>query len=387
MKRICLFTALLLVLTVCLLCGCGRDDTVPEGMKYASDPARDGFSLFVPDYWTVTQNGIVCGAYVSNLDESNVTAVFTPSDAPDAASFFEESTGRLEKLFSDFRQEVAGETVTAGTEKNAKSGYSFVYSGVREETTYRINQILVPLTLSGEEGYFVLTYTASAETNRTDSTDYEDNYADFEKIVQNVVFGEQTSAPAPSEPVVDKHTPAGMQLASNSKATEYRLYVPLSWTVDMHSGFTSAYTGTDYPVSVNAAVYYPEEITSTAEYWIRYKVTPMAQYFDQLQILTDSGTITPEAATEQYEQSGDVTGSWTRLQVGGCDAFRYEFLAVLGDTWYRISHVYVINQSFFDRGLYCLTFTCSADSADAANAAMEAHAEEFTDILDTFTFD
>lgn len=151
--------------------------------------------------------------------------------------------------------------------------------------------------------------------------------------------------------------PAGMKLASND-LSEYRLYVPESWTVDMSTGMTSAIVGGSDRSNVSfmgmnlaggGGVY------NASEYWDKYKS-------DLESTLTDI----------KYDET---TEDGLSLLLDETEALKYSYTATVLGTEYHFMHVICVRNG----NVYMLTYT-------AIPAYYDAHMEEVQSIIDNFSW-
>lgn len=362
MKRL-LFGFCLLLLGICLFSSCGKSD-VPEGMTLASDPDLDGFVLYVPKGYTIDRTTGVLTAYVSELDPTSVSATIVSPGEETLDAYWTSNRPALDAI-ADPGAPLVFETENEeyGVGRNEIPGRAWVYAFTRGKVNYKVMQILVPRGETLSDGVAILTYTGKVDATVTGTVGYADHLQDFELIVQNFSFRELTEKPETSEKITEG-APEGMQLASDARIAHYRLYLPLSWTVDLKTGFSSGYAGDGAGVSVISL--YPEGFSTIQEYFASQKEQYELRY-DDVTILNDE----PE-----------------QIKVNGSDAFRYDCRVTRrGDgRVVRFSVVYVLLRTGLHRGLYTLTLSAVGESAGAADAVFAAHENEFADVLSQFRF-
>ena len=363
MKRL-LLAVCLLILGLALLASCGKSE-VPEGMTAASDPDLDGFVLYVPKGYTVDRSTGVLLAYVSELDPTSVSAVVVSPEEETLAAYWEASRAALDAT-ADVGTSVVYETENEayGVGKAGIPGRTWVYTLTRGGVNYKVMQILVPRGDAPSDGVAILTYTGKTDATVTGTVGYSDHLKDFELMVQNFSFREATKTPEEKEKITEG-APEGMQSASNVKITHYRLYLPLSWTVDLKTGISSGYAADGAGVSVVSL--YPEGFSTVQEYFASEKEKYELRY-DDVTVQNDE----PE-----------------QIKVDGCDAFRYDCRVTRrGDgRVVRFSVIYILLRTGMHRGLYTLTLSAVGENADAAEAVFGAHESEFADVLAAFRFD
>ena len=363
MKRL-LLAVCLLILGLALLTSCGKSE-IPEGMTAGSDPDLDGFVLYVPKGYTIDRSTGVLFAFVSKLDPTSVSAVLISPEEESIAAYWEANRAALEATADPdtaIVYETENEEYKVG--KDELPGRVWVYTLTRGGVNYKVMQIFVPRGDAPSDGVAILTYTGKTDATVTGTVGYTDHLKDFELMVQNFSFREATKTPEEQEKITEG-APEGMQAASDAKITHYRLYLPLSWTVDLRTGISSGYADDGAGVSVISL--YPEGFSTVQEYFASQKEQYGLRYKDV--------TVLTEGEPEQ-------------IKVDGCDAYRYECRVTRrGDERVvRFSVIYVMLRTGLHRGLYTVTLSAVAENADAAEAIYTAHAEEFARVLSEFRF-
>ena len=363
MKRL-LLAVCLLILGLALLTSCGKSE-IPEGMTAGSDPDLDGFVLYVPKGYTIDRSTGVLFAFVSKLDPTSVSAVLISPEEESIAAYWEANRAALEATADPgtaIVYETENEEYKVG--KDELPGRVWVYTLTRGGVNYKVMQIFVPRGDAPSDGVAILTYTGKTDATVTGTVGYTDHLKDFELMVQNFSFREATKTPEKQEKITEG-APEGMQAASDAKITHYRLYLPLSWTVDLRTGISSGYADDGAGVSVISL--YPEGFSTVQEYF--------ASQFEKYALYYDDVTRIGEGEPEQ-------------IKVGGCDAFRYEvsLRSRQNGKTVRFSVIYVLLRTGLHRGLYTLTFSALGDDLDAANAAFALHENDFAAVLEHFSF-
>lgn len=375
MKKLISCVTLLCLLSLSLA-SCGGSGDTPPGMQLLSNEARDGMLLYVPEQYTVFYDGTsgVMLAALSRLDPTSISGyVVYPSEGSIseyvAAHFDLSELGEDAVLEADYPllQEIDG-----------REAPTYVYSFRRGELDYRAMQVYVPrdpedLSL----GVAVLTYTARTTESVTGLVAYTEHLEDFEKTLQVFSFGEKGETVSPEAP-----TPTdGMILASDPAITNYYLFVPESYTLDLKVGITSAYDAADR-TSVTAFYCYPDGMQSVQEY-VNGRLTKYLALFD-----TCEKVIPSDAALKDDADPSLGKNEYVSLTVDGFPAFRYEFLATLDGVSYRFAEVLILRDKGLTKtGLYTVTMTASGADADAAEAQLDAHRTELAAMLDAFRFD
>lgn len=149
----------------------------------------------------------------------------------------------------------------------------------------------------------------------------------------------------------DTNVPKGMKLASN-EITDYILYVPQDWTVDMSTGVTSAYFSPTDPSNISVIISSLSSANMTAsEYWGSYK----EQY---TQTLSDM---------EELETSNII--------LGGINAETHVFTATMSGTKYKFKQAIAVKGT----DAYIFTYTATENNYDT-------HIDDVDSILEHFQF-
>ncbi len=363
MKRAFL-TFVLLLLAALLLASCKKSE-VPEGMTLASDPDLDGFVLYVPKGYTIDRSTGVLTAFVSELDPTSMSATVIAPEEETLAAYWDANRAAIDAIAdpgTTLTYETENEEYAVGKEELA--GRAWVYAFTRGGVNYKVMQILVQKGAAPSDGVAILTYTGKVDATVAGTIGYTDHLEDFQLTVANFSFREVTKTPEAAEKITDG-APDGMQLASDEKVTNYSLYLPLDWTVDMKTGISSGYAADG--AGVSAISLYPEGFSTIQEYFASQK--------EQYELRYNDVTVLTEGDPEQ-------------IKVDGSDAFRYECRVTRrGDgRVVRFSVVYVMLRTGMHRGLYTLTLSAVGENADAAETTFSAHADEFARVLTEFRF-
>jgi hypothetical protein len=141
--------------------------------------------------------------------------------------------------------------------------------------------------------------------------------------------------------------PEGMKLASG-EGTDYTLYVPEKWIVDLTSKATGAYYSTDDPSNVSVTAWDLEHADSTVEDWWEIEKADIDLVFQNVEITSESNTT-----------------------VDGIAAKKVEYTASLGGNNYKIMQVAAVKKSV----VYVFTYTSVVDGYDS-------HLDEVSAMLD-----
>ncbi len=256
MKKI-IFAALIIFVLLCTLVACGEKTEAPEGFQLVS-AEEEIFNLYAPKSWNSNLSSGISGAYYS-LENKVLVSAKTIRNAPNytlgefmamAIESYEGMEGY--ELVSDVSNAVLG----------GKEAYSMEYKATVSGVVYKFKVVNVKY----EATFTNLIYSAPEEF-------YELGLADFDQMIAKFEFktfseGEiETDEPFT---LVDENTPEGYQIASKDKY-EYRLYVPLTWTVQRRSYNPSAYYSTTDLSNVSLMTFVrTEKITDGKAYWDNY---------------------------------------------------------------------------------------------------------------------
>ena len=241
-KRLCLVLACLMLLTLGLT-AC-NEDGVPDGYKLASDPQKDGFSLYIPEAWNYNTTGGVLSAYPSSISTANVTVTYLTSPQPTLSDYWVEQEAILKGDFSDFA--LVNDQQPGGKEINGYYAYIYEYTLSYIAVQYRVRQYIIPVEETAENGLkmYVLTYTASNEkSDYTGSVDFESSLAQLEELVGYFkIDGVPGIGGADLSVKDDENAPEGMKRANQFAYLGMNVYVPNTWYVYLSDGFIAATT-------------------------------------------------------------------------------------------------------------------------------------------------
>lgn len=149
----------------------------------------------------------------------------------------------------------------------------------------------------------------------------------------------------------DPNVPSGMQLASSDEA-DYLFYVPQEWRVDKSSLYTSAYYSSGDATSVSATAFGMNlDDTTVSDWW--------EGYTEQFKSIYASMEVTAEEETK----------------LGGADAVKYTFNAVLNEEEYQ----YIIVAALRKNYIYYITYTSTPEY-------YEKHLSDLDLVLENFSF-
>ena len=164
--------------------------------------------------------------------------------------------------------------------------------------------------------------------------------------------------------------PSGMIEVGGELNTEYRLFVPNDWTVDIATGFVSAHAQDGSNVSVQV-ISTGGVFTSATDYIIRVDnetYNGLTEYFEKVYLPTIQTTFASLSLDEQYTH-GQKFGDEER-------ACKYVYSVTSGGKEYKIMQIIAVHSS----DIYIFTYTAREPNYDK-------HLEEVNDkILQNFTF-
>lgn len=343
MKRIGILV-LLLALSL-LLVACGGDDDVPDGMQLVAGGEELGYYFYVPEEWTVANQGEVKVAFASNLDTTS--ASFARAEAP-IGSLNDYFTESLEKLGFATDVKLMGEKCDFGNAEPDEA-YKYIYEYKFEDFDFRTMQILI----ARGEDFYIFTFTSQL-TERTEGESYYDFYSEkLQSIIKNFKFCEKESQKDAAEyPEVD-----GYLLVSDKKASGFDFYIPKGWDVRY----------SESNVGISKADGASVNITKATAAGVG-KDTYFKGRCDEIMAITGS------PVTETPGKIGIETALGNSKW-----AFSYDYTYNYGDTTYRVYQIIAVYGIWpFQKG-YVFTYTAPQD-------VFEEHIEEVLKMAEKVNF-
>ncbi len=243
---------------------CKKDDA-PEGYQLVSGE-DEIFNLYVPKSWSSNISSGIAGAYASIENKTLVCAKTTRNVKNyTVGEFMSVALKSYEKMDG---YELISEP--AQTTLGSYAAYTMEYKAnlkeaAGEQTVDRAYKFKV-INAKVEATFTTLVYSAPVEHFDTYLAQFEEIAAKFEFKT----FNEGELETDDFMTLVDEKTPEGFQIASNDKY-EYRLYVPLTWTVQRRTYNPKAYfSATDSSnVTMNMRVA-DEYVFDGKTYWEEY---------------------------------------------------------------------------------------------------------------------
>lgn len=339
-------SALLCLCMLLCLSACGDDSQsdLPEGYQLASDPATDGFALYLPDTWTVYRAGNICCGYATSLDRSSVSASPVVS-ALSPKAYFAASESSYATTFTDFSIEEESEADLCERE-----AYSVRFTAAFDGVNYCFRQAIVD---GGDGLLFVLTCQASTDVDsRLGTSRYAQHETEFADIIAYFsVSGTPAQRP---EPIFEGEAPEGMKIASSKKILGCSLAVPESWVITVSDGAVQAAAADGANVGL-------AKMTPTS--------TVVKECFDDL----------VAAYRKLYTEVTVLTEPAEAESVGGYPAYRFRLQIRRGEEVYLTEQLMLAKNTFVGGGAYLLTYTATADT-------FESHAEEWAAIVEAFAY-
>ncbi len=278
---------LLICMITVLLCSCGKDDTIPDGMQACRDSDVLGLTMYAPEGWTVCNVGDISAAYVSSINQTSVSLV--ESDMGDAADF----TAYFQEHKNEFPYEIeltsAGAEVTLG---NADSASSFVYTFTYGERSFKALQVLA---LYGER-FYIFTYTSYDEAYSDESTYYETYYDRAKEVMSTLVF-RQIASDVPEE-VSPQEDAQGYKLVADRKVNGFYFYMAPTWVCDENAGIVRIGTNDGSSVIMTEAT---GSGMSVRTYFL-HRLTELSAFVEDIQVYVD-GEALPFPEDEQTQIS------------------------------------------------------------------------------------
>ena len=317
------------------LASCSGTEAAPEGMKAASDAARVGYKLYVPEEWTVSNLEGITAAYVSTLDSSSVSLVEAELPEATVSEYFEESL----KDFPAEPHDVKSETALFG---NADEAVKYTYNYEYNEHSFGFMQVFIRFG----ERFFIFTYAALLEDKTDEKTYYAYHLEDVQAIMDNAFF--TTGETDTDKPVYESE--GGYMLVSDKALSGFSLYVPDSYSVTVSSGIVAADSGRGASLTVMKMTVGK---ISFSDYW-KLRRTELSEVFGEITEISKDVPVT----------IGNVT-----------NAFAYEYTYEFSGVEYRVYQVFLATGSG-----YAFTLTSTADS-------YASHAEELEKIMEKIVFE
>lgn len=358
-KILSLSLAIIMILGVCLsLSACAPASDAPEGMQLAYGSDAAGYYFYVPEEWTVSNQGNIKCAYVSALDTTSVTLVKTTM--PDALKNY--TTTEQEAYLAYFTAECdrlpasmeCGVTLSPtacdfGTEdgradKAYKATYNYKYG--------KYNMGCMQIFITEGEDFYILTYTSSLATYSGEDSYYTFHLEKLNSIINNFKFKAaegETTEDGEDYPLVD-----GYYLVSCRDLARFDLYIPVTYKTDfptMGSSFISVSREDGSSITMSEATYNAANFDA---YW--------DNRLEQL-------TLVAEDVSERTEKT--LIDFGVDYLIGAYVEYSY----TLDGEEYKVYQALVKeSRNVFDQHIFVFTYTTTTD-------LYEANLEEAIEIL------
>ena len=356
MKR---YVSCLLLLSLLLLllasCGAGNGDrTLPEGMKIGE--VGDGYTLYVPEDWTVERSTGFTMAYVSAVDTTNVTLVTVASDKAPAA-YLAEGEAELSATLTDYTLLEADATEFGGKPAAYRS---FRGKLAGEEYSY------LQYATAVDGVIYLFTYTAKTAVPSGDVSYYDRYVERVLDMAEVFLFEGEAPATPPAATDAPEVNEKGLYLASDPAVSRYSLWVPAAWERDLANGTTSVFCE---GAAVTVTYEIPEEDT-LLDYW--------ATKNEAYKTLYRGYTLLPDECSPPAEKREDV-----EVWLDGHQAVRYVFTYTQGGVTYKAQKLLAVD------GLYVYTISYTARLTPLADGTVPytAHTADLAAMIEAFTFD
>ena len=161
---------------------------------------------------------------------------------------------------------------------------------------------------------------------------------------------------------VDADAPDGMKKV-DAPSTNYTIYVPQSWTVDMSTGVISAYASMTDRANISFTGFALEDRATTLDsFWSGYAEEFASTFGDSMVYFDENGKETSEPVA-------------AKTTLGGLEANKYVYRARVTGEVYKFMQVACIAAG----NVYLITYT-------AVDSNYDAHLSEVNDILNNFKF-
>lgn len=226
MKRT-LALLLTVIIAILSLAGCAASSDAPAGMQKVRGSDALGYYLYVPEGWTVANQGDVAAAYVSTLDNTSVTLVEASMPEGTIAEYFEAAKAdftfaiNLTKENADFKL------------GNATEAKQFIYDYEYSDYKFRTMQVFAKF----EGRFYIFTFTSQLTARQGTEQSYYDFHLEnsLGSITENIKFVSKSGeVSSPEYPEVD-----GYLLVSDAELCGFDFFVPEGYSVDFSDGIVS----------------------------------------------------------------------------------------------------------------------------------------------------
>ena len=285
-----------MILSFSLLCGCGEELEIPEGMQLISGGEDKGYYFFAPEEWTKGEemNGMNY-VYASRVDTTSISFIEIDPKTfvkPDPTKSDEEFF--LNDYFNSLKSEFPSTTVFSEengkacllgsgetkADKAVKYTYNYLYKSPTTEAEQRV--AFMQILASHDGRYYIMTYAASLAEKNEEVTTYDYYLEKLQSVIDNFRFVERKSSEE-----AKKEYPSdtdGDILASDEKLAGFTLYVPKDFTVDYSSAIVSATHSDGSNITMTKATATGNTI---GNYW-EFRKSELSAYVDSITDITEN---------------------------------------------------------------------------------------------------
>ncbi len=315
-KTLLLITALML--GICFLASCSKENEAPEGLMLVKESKENGFKFYGPENWIVINSMVapgseVWGAKMSSVN--NISITLAKSKMPEG-----EINAYFEKSLDEFPEGMTPYVVSAPSAANfgnAEEAYKCVYTYKYEGYDFACMQYFIK---HGGD-FYIFTYTSYGDVTSEES-DFSVYLEKVQLAIDSFLFTEKGEEDKKEpEYLTDKD---GYKLVSDEKLSGFELYVPAETEVMVSDAYVTA------KLSEGASIYLGRA-TSTgiqiSEYWNRRKE-------ELMRIATEVEEIEVNRINKEGEEGKVVLGDLPEDRVAS-----YEYTYVIDGVKYHVYQV------------------------------------------------
>ena len=223
MKKLSTLIALA-ILCLAMLASCsGKNGDIPEGLQLVKESAADGYVMYGPEGWTVSNRAGISACYVSPVNNTSISLAVTDIPEGDLGEYFIRSFDALPYTPTVVKN---GERCNFG---NAKEAYKFVYTYTVGEYRLACMQVLI----KNSDRLYIFTYSSYG--------DIEDETSDYRTYLEQVQLAmDNFKLTTPDGTPESGSDSTEMVLVTDKRVTGYELYLPACYELIDNSALTSA---------------------------------------------------------------------------------------------------------------------------------------------------
>ena len=343
MKKFTAFIATV-VLCICVLASCSKNgDEIPDGLQLVKESTSDGYVMYGPEGWTVSNRAGISACYVSPVNNTSISLAVTEIPEGDLVEYFNRSFDAVPYKPTVVK---SGEACNFG---NAKEAYKFVYTYEVDEYDLACMQVLIKN--SGK--LYIFTYNSYGNIE-DEASDYRTYLEQVQLAIDNFKFTE------PDGSTAEGNESTEMVLVTDKKVAGYELYLPACYEIIDNSTLTTARINGSASITVSKAT---GTGVSLGQYWENRREQLSAYVTD---------------ITEISVNNTNTDGDGVAVVFGNLDSAKvasYEYTYEFGGTVY---HVYQVMGVDSWNG-YVFTYT-------ATESEYALHLEQIAAILSAVRF-